>query len=191
MASVAELFIALIFLLMNAAFVLAEFALVKVRFTRLEELAASGNPAAVMAKDAVKNLDGYLAAIQLGITMASLGLGWIGEPALAKLLAPGFHAAGLNLTLTRHDFHPLCLVRPEMEFTRKNHAHGLAAAVCQPNRMTHDLAVEVNVRLGHHGDALQLHCCIAHVVLSPWRATPATQSVDAGADRVPTCRRGR
>ena len=92
MTYVAELFIALIFLLMNAVFVLAEFALVKVRFTRLEELAASGNPAAVMAKDAVKNLDGYLAAIQLGITMASLGLGWIGEPALAKLLAPGFHA---------------------------------------------------------------------------------------------------
>ena len=100
MTYVAELFIALIFLMMNAAFVLAEFALVKVRFTRLEELAASGNPAAVLAKDAVQNLDGYLAAIQLGITMASLGLGWIGEPALAKLLAPGFHAAGLALSGT-------------------------------------------------------------------------------------------
>ena len=100
MTYVAELFIAFFFLLMNAAFVLAEFALVKVRFTRLEELAASGNPAAVLAKDAVQHLDGYLAAIQLGITMASLGLGWIGEPALAKLLAPGFHAAGINLTAT-------------------------------------------------------------------------------------------
>ncbi len=100
MRYVAELVIAFIFLLMNAAFVLAEFALVKVRFTRLEELSASGNPAAALAKDAVQHLDGYLAAIQLGITMASLGLGWIGEPALAKLLAPCFHAAGLSLSVT-------------------------------------------------------------------------------------------
>ncbi|MFA6433280.1 MAG: CNNM domain-containing protein [Elusimicrobiales bacterium] len=98
MTYVAELFIALIFLLMNAVFVLAEFALVKVRFTRLEELAAAGDPSAALAKDAVQNLDGYLAAIQLGITMASLGLGWIGEPAMAKLLAPCFHAAGFGLT---------------------------------------------------------------------------------------------
>jgi len=100
MTYLVELFIALIFLLMNAFFVLAEFALVKVRFTRLEELAAEGNPAAVLAKNAVQHLDGYLAAIQLGITMASLGLGWIGEPALAKLLTPCFHAAGFNFSHT-------------------------------------------------------------------------------------------
>jgi len=100
MTYLAELFIALIFLLMNAVFVLAEFALVKVRFTRLEELAASGDQTAALAKDAVQHLDGYLAAIQLGITMASLGLGWIGEPALANLLSPSFHAAGLSLSPT-------------------------------------------------------------------------------------------
>ena len=100
MTYMAELFVALIFLLMNAVFVLAEFALVKVRFTRLEELAATGDQTAALAKDAVQNLDGYLAAIQLGITMASLGLGWIGEPALAKLLTPLFHAAGTNLSPT-------------------------------------------------------------------------------------------
>jgi CBS domain containing-hemolysin-like protein/mannitol/fructose-specific phosphotransferase system IIA component (Ntr-type) len=95
MASLLELLIALIFLLLNAFFVLAEFALVKVRFTRLEELAAGGDPTAVLAKDAVQHMDGYLAAIQLGITMASLGLGWIGEPALARIMAPAFHSAGL------------------------------------------------------------------------------------------------
>ena len=98
MTNITELFIALVFLLMNAFFVLAEFALVKVRFTRLEELAAGGDPAAALAKDAVQHLDGYLAAIQLGITMASLGLGWIGEPALARLMAPVFQAAGLVLS---------------------------------------------------------------------------------------------
>ncbi|MBI4803523.1 MAG: DUF21 domain-containing protein [Elusimicrobia bacterium] len=91
-----ELFTALVFLLMNAFFVLAEFALVKVRFTRLEELAAKGNPAAQTAKEAVQHMDGYLAAIQLGITMASLGLGWIGEPALARIMEPLWRGMGIE-----------------------------------------------------------------------------------------------
>jgi CBS domain containing-hemolysin-like protein len=92
--------VALIFLLLNAFFVLAEFAIVKVRFTRLEELAAKGVVTAEIAKHAVKHLDGYLSAIQLGITMASLGLGWIGEPALAHLIKPIFDLFNLPLTKT-------------------------------------------------------------------------------------------
>lgn len=76
----------LIFL--NAFFVLAEFALVSVRRTRIEELANQENASAKWAKRALEHPDQVIAATQLGITLASLGLGWIGEPALAHLLEP-------------------------------------------------------------------------------------------------------
>jgi CBS domain containing-hemolysin-like protein len=72
----------------NAFFVATEFAMVAVRKTRLEQLAASGHPTASAARDVVRHLDAYIAACQLGITMASLALGWIGEPTLAGLLEP-------------------------------------------------------------------------------------------------------
>lgn len=71
---------------MNAFFVAAEFALVGARRTRLEEQAQAGDRKARMAFDAVQHLDRYISATQLGITLASLGLGWIGKPALAGLL---------------------------------------------------------------------------------------------------------
>ena len=78
--------IAVFLVLLNGFFVLAEFALVKVRATRIEELARQRNPRAVVAREMVLHLDRYLAATQLGITVASLGLGWIGEPAFAGLV---------------------------------------------------------------------------------------------------------
>lgn len=71
---------------MNAFFVAAEFALVGARRTRLEEQAQAGDRKARMAFDAVQHLDRYISATQLGITLASLGLGWVGKPALAGLL---------------------------------------------------------------------------------------------------------
>lgn len=77
--------VALLLVLLNGFFVLAEFALVKVRATRLEELARLGKPRAKIAREMVAHLDAYLSATQLGITVASLGLGWIGEPAFAGL----------------------------------------------------------------------------------------------------------
>jgi CBS domain containing-hemolysin-like protein/mannitol/fructose-specific phosphotransferase system IIA component (Ntr-type) len=80
------LLIAFAFVMMNGFFVLAEFALVKVRATRIEELARQGNRRAIIARQMVIHLDNYLAATQLGITVASLGLGWVGEPAFAGLL---------------------------------------------------------------------------------------------------------
>ena len=86
---------ALFFLLLNAFFVLSEFAVVKVRFTRLEELAAKGITRAKIAKEAVKDLEAYLSTAQLGITIASIGLGWVGEPALAHLIAPLFDLLGV------------------------------------------------------------------------------------------------
>lgn len=78
--------LAMLFVALNGFFVLAEFALVKVRATRIEELARQRNRRAIVARKMVLRLDNYLAATQLGITVASLGLGWIGEPAFAGLI---------------------------------------------------------------------------------------------------------
>ena len=79
--------------LANAFFVAAEFALVGARRTRLDELAQAGGRGARFARRATERLYRYISATQLGITLASLGLGWIGEPAVAHLLESGF--AGL------------------------------------------------------------------------------------------------
>ena len=72
----------------NGFFVAAEFSLVAVRRTRVAELVAAGRANANALQRAVDNLDAYLAATQLGITISSLALGWIGEPALARLIEP-------------------------------------------------------------------------------------------------------
>lgn len=79
---------ALLLVLLNGFFVVAEFSLVKIRKTRLEELALQGNGRAKLALKIVSSLDTYLSAIQLGITLASLALGWIGEPAVSALIKP-------------------------------------------------------------------------------------------------------
>jgi len=72
----------------NGFFVAAEFSLVTVRKTRIDQLISEGNRMARTVRRALDDPDGYIAATQLGITMASLGLGWIGEPALAELFTP-------------------------------------------------------------------------------------------------------
>ncbi|HZU05450.1 MAG TPA: hemolysin family protein [Chloroflexota bacterium] len=77
--------------LANGFFVASEFALVAVRRSRVEQLAAEGHPQAAILQRAIEHLNANLAAAQLGVTMASLALGWIGEPALASLLEPVFH----------------------------------------------------------------------------------------------------
>ncbi|MEE9292660.1 MAG: hemolysin family protein [Acidobacteriota bacterium] len=84
------LYLILAFLLVagNAFFVAAEFAFVKVRHTRIEEMASSGLPGSALAREVVGSLDEYLSACQLGITLVSLGLGWVGEAAFAGLLRP-------------------------------------------------------------------------------------------------------
>ena len=79
-----------VLVLANAFFVAAEFALVGARKTRLDELARAGDRKARLARRAVQSLDRYISATQLGITLASLGLGWIGEPALASLVQGAF-----------------------------------------------------------------------------------------------------
>jgi putative hemolysin len=78
----------IVLVLANGFFVATEFAIVAVRRSRLEQLAREGDRRALVAQDVIGHLDEYIAACQLGITMASLALGWIGEPALAHLLEP-------------------------------------------------------------------------------------------------------
>lgn len=83
-----KLLAAILLVLINGFFVAAEFSLVKIRKTRLEELAHQGNGRAKLALKVVSGFDTYLGATQLGITLASLALGWLGEPAVASLLEP-------------------------------------------------------------------------------------------------------
>ena len=83
----------------NGFFVAAEFALVTVRKTRIDQLIAEGHRGARTVRRALNDPDSYIAATQLGITMASLGLGWIGEPALAKLFEPVFALFGERLAV--------------------------------------------------------------------------------------------
>lgn len=80
----------LVLVFVNGFFVAAEFALVKVRDTQLDSLVLRGNRRAKMVRHIQGNLDAYLSAAQLGITLASLGLGWIGEPIFEDLLQPVF-----------------------------------------------------------------------------------------------------
>lgn len=76
---------------MNGFFVATEFAMVKVRKSRIETLLTEGTKNAKYTSKVVKNLNSYLSACQLGITLASLGLGWVGEPAVANMLTPLFN----------------------------------------------------------------------------------------------------
>lgn len=84
------------FIFVNAFFVLAEFSLIRVRGSRLEELVRQGNRAAVLVQKAQGNLNAYLAAVQLGITMASLVIGWLGEPAFEKVVESILPALNLD-----------------------------------------------------------------------------------------------
>jgi CBS domain containing-hemolysin-like protein len=82
--------VALAAVAINAFFVAAEFAIVRVRVTRIEELVQRGVRRATAAREVLRNLDAMISACQLGITLASLALGWVGEPAFAHLLEPWF-----------------------------------------------------------------------------------------------------
>ena len=98
----AYLVTALGMVLLNAFFVAAEFGLVKVRGGQLDELVKEGRPFARTARWLGDRLDASLSACQLGITMASLGLGWVGEPAFARLLESAFHAVGITSAAALH-----------------------------------------------------------------------------------------
>lgn len=94
----------LVFLLvaLNGFFVAAEFALVKIRDSQLEPLIAKGHRRANIARLVISNLDASLSACQLGITLASLALGWVGEPVFAALLHPVLDVLGIESVRIRH-----------------------------------------------------------------------------------------
>lgn len=92
----------LVLVLLNGFFVASEFALVKVRASQLETLVDEGVRGAKTAREATQHLDAYLSATQLGITLASLGLGWLGEPFLAAMLEPFFVKVGITSAAVVH-----------------------------------------------------------------------------------------
>ncbi|MEP7288164.1 MAG: hemolysin family protein [Chloroflexota bacterium] len=105
MDTVFGLFAVFFLVMANAFFVAAEFSLVSARRTRIEQLAQDGNKAAIAAQKAMAHLDSYIAATQLGITLASLALGWVGEPAVGHLLesflpdTPWAHTVGQSISV--------------------------------------------------------------------------------------------
>ena len=90
------LFAALLLVALNGLFVAAEFAFVKIRNSKVEEMVQEGKSSAGIVKEAIENLDSYLAVCQLGITIASLGLGALGEPAIATLIEPLLEPLGVS-----------------------------------------------------------------------------------------------
>ena len=94
-----QMFLVVFLIAMNGFFVAAEFCCVKMRPSRLETLIQEGNTRAKYAKKLIDELDEALSVTQLGITLASLGLGWVGEPFVAKLIAPVIHALGFSETI--------------------------------------------------------------------------------------------
>lgn len=95
--SLVKLLIALFLVLLNGFFVAAEFSIVKVRYSQIQLKAAEGNAVAKQAENIIKNLDAYLSATQLGITLASLALGWVGESALHHIIESIFHSLNIEL----------------------------------------------------------------------------------------------
>jgi CBS domain containing-hemolysin-like protein len=92
----------------NGLFVASEFSIVTVRKTRIDQLIAEGHRGAAAVRRAITRPERYIAATQLGITMASLGLGWIGEPAVATLVQPAF--AFLPPTIAETTAHSVAVV---------------------------------------------------------------------------------
>jgi CBS domain containing-hemolysin-like protein len=93
-----DILITFFLVFLNGFFVAAEFAIVKVRTSQLELKAQTGNRKATLARHITSHLDGYLAATQLGITLASLGLGWIGEPVVSKIILKVMSSLGISIS---------------------------------------------------------------------------------------------
>ncbi|MBM3841531.1 MAG: HlyC/CorC family transporter [Verrucomicrobia bacterium] len=97
-----KLLAVVVLVFLNGFFVAAEFALVKVRDTQLNPLIGQGHRRARIARRVLRNLDASLSACQLGITLASLALGWVGEPVFATLLAPALDWLKIESATIRH-----------------------------------------------------------------------------------------
>ncbi|WP_281884558.1 hemolysin family protein [Paenibacillus sp. YYML68] len=93
---VLNLVLVAVLILLTAFFVATEFAIIKLRSTRVDQLVLEGRSNAIAVQQVQNNLDGYLSACQLGITITALGLGWLGEPTVEKLLHPLFSSLGVG-----------------------------------------------------------------------------------------------
>lgn len=111
--------LAALVIMANGFFVAAEFALVKVRATQLHSRVRQGDRKAIAAQDILKRLDRYLSVTQVGITLASLTLGWVGEPAIEHLVASAL------MRLTGRDFETLRLLFVALSFSLLTFAHVL------------------------------------------------------------------
>ncbi|MET3036340.1 hemolysin family protein [Chryseobacterium sp. NRRL B-14859] len=97
-SDIVRLLLALFLVLLNGFFVAAEFSIVKVRYSQIQLKAAEGDSMAKQAEHIIKHLDEYLSATQLGITLASLALGWVGESALHHIVENIFHSLNFNMS---------------------------------------------------------------------------------------------
>lgn len=95
-----NLSLVVLLIILTAFFVASEFSIVKVRKSRIESLVQKGNQRAKLVLKLIKELDDYLSACQLGITITSLGLGWLGEPTVERMLSPVFDSIGLPEALS-------------------------------------------------------------------------------------------
>lgn len=102
MVIVLSILAALALVLLNGLFVAAEFAFVRARPTRIAQLADEGRRGAKKAQNCIANIDSYLSVCQLGITLSSLGLGWLGEPAVADLITPLLYRWGIETPTVVH-----------------------------------------------------------------------------------------
>lgn len=99
--NILNLILVILLIAATAFFVVAEFAIVKIRGTKIDQLVESGDKRAIAAKRVVTNLDEYLSACQLGITITALGLGWLGESTFEQIIHPLFELFGLPESVLR------------------------------------------------------------------------------------------
>ena len=95
-----NLTLVVILIALTAFFVASEFAIIRVRSSRIDQLIEEGNKRAIAAKQVISKLDEYLSATQLGITITALGLGWIGEPAILSIIGPLFELLHIPTQIT-------------------------------------------------------------------------------------------
>jgi len=95
-----NLFLLILLIALTACFVATEFAIIRVRSSRIDQLVLEGRKNALAVRRVIGNLDAYLSACQLGITLTALGLGWLGEPTVEALLEPLFASFNMNETLS-------------------------------------------------------------------------------------------
>jgi CBS domain containing-hemolysin-like protein len=155
-----KIFIVLGLVAFNAFFVAAEFALVKIRETQLDVLVVRGSSRAKVARSIIANLNAYLSATQLGITIASLGLGWAGEPVFATLLSPVLASLHVESETVRHSisfavgfsaltFLHICAGELAPKWTAIHNPLPIALGVAQPLRWFFIASYPFNWLLNH------------------------------------------